>query len=183
MNRCPWPYLENNPLYQAYHDYEWGNPVHDDCLLFEKLTLELFQSGLSWLTILKKRDHFREAFDAFDISKVSKYDQTKIAELLNNEGIIRHKRKIEATIHNASIIIEIQKEYQSFDQYIWSFSQNKILINESLEQKEAFSNKVYLDLKKRGFKHIGKVTTYSFLEAIGVMNNHAPTCFLNMSRK
>lgn len=181
MQRCPWPYLEKSAIYQDYHDNEWGKPNHNDQALFEKLSLEIFQAGLSWLTILKKRDYFRKVFDDFDIQVIVNYQESKIQELMNDVGIVRNRSKIEAIIHNASIIFDIIDEFGSFDRYVWSFSKGQILMDESLEDKQAFSNNVWQDFKKRGFQRVGKVTTYSFLESVGVMNNHHPDCYLNSS--
>lgn len=173
--RCSW--LDtNNELYVKYHDEEWGVPVYDDDKLFEMLILESFQAGLSWSIILKKRENFKKAFDNFDIDKISKYDNSKINELLENEGIIRHKGKINAAITNAQIFKEIQKENGSFSKYIWSFTDSKI-IKAEYKTKSDLSDRIAKDLKKKGMKFVGSTTIYSYLEAIGIINNHQECCF------
>ena len=176
--RCKW--IEGKEdIYIKYHDEEWGKPIYDDKTLFENLVLESFQSGLSWITILKRRENFKQAFDNFDIEKIMKYDNEKIDELINNEGIIRHKGKILATINNAKVFKQIQEEYGSFSTYIWSFTDNKVLknTNENYKTKSKLSDKISKDLKKHGMKFLGSVTIYSYLEAIGIINNHEPNCF------
>lgn len=177
MNRCKWVDL-NSPIYVKYHDEEWGVPKYDDRELFELLILEGFQAGLSWITVLKKREAFREAFDNFDVKKVAKYDSAKIDELLKNEKIIRSRQKIEASINNAKIFIEIQKEFGSFSSYIWSFTGGKIIknTNDNLPVSSELSDKISKDLKKRGMKYTGTVIIYSYLQAIGVINDHETTC-------
>jgi DNA-3-methyladenine glycosylase I len=180
MNRCPW--CENNDLYIKYHDDEWGVPVHDDMKHFEFLTLEIFQSGLSWLTILKKRENFRKAFSNFDYSKISKYNEEKIEELMNDKGIIRNRKKIEATINNANKFIKIREEFKSFENYIWNFVDGAPIINkwekiEELPTKSELSDIICKDLKKRGFKFIGSIVIYSHLQATGLINDHLTTCF------
>ncbi len=176
MNRCFWV-NEKNPLYIKYHDEEWGEETHDDNLLFELLILEIFQAGLSWETILNKRDNFKIAFDNFDINKIIKYDNNKINELMQNKGIIRNKRKINAVINNAKIFLEIKKEYQSFNNYIWRFTDNKVLYIDSKVTKNELSDKISKDLKQRGLKFIGTTIIYSYLQAIGIINSHDKTCF------
>ena len=178
MKRCFWV-DENNPLYVKYHDEEWGVPNHNDRDLFELLILEGFQAGLAWITVLKKREAFREAFDNFDVKKVSQYDDKKIEVLLKNEGIIRSRQKIEASIKNAKIFIEIQKEFGSFSNYIWGFTDGKIIKNKNDKFKVStpLSDKVSKDLKKRGMKYVGTVIIYSYLQSIGVINDHETTCF------
>lgn len=176
MNRCFWV-NEKNPLYIKYHDEEWGEETHDDNLLFELLILEIFQAGLSWETILNKRDNFKIAFDNFDINKIIKYDNNKINELMQNKGIIRNKRKINAVINNAKIFLEIKKEYQSFNNYIWHFTNNKVLYIDSSVTKNELSDKISKDLKQRGLKFIGTTIIYSYLQAIGIINSHDKTCF------
>ena len=176
MNRCFWVNL-NNPRYIDYHDKEWCVPSHDDSYLFEMLVLESFQAGLSWECILNKRDYFREAFDNFDYKKISKYDESKILELLNNKNIIRNKLKIKATITNSKIFMNIQKEYGSFSNYIWSFTDNKVInhrgeVITSNELSDTISN----DLKKRGMKFVGTTIIYSYLQAIGIVNDHDLDC-------
>ncbi|MBS4538747.1 DNA-3-methyladenine glycosylase I [Clostridium sp. D2Q-11] len=180
MNRCDW--CKGDDLYIKYHDEEWGVPVHDDRKHFEFLMLESMQAGLSWITILRKRENFRKAFDDFDYEKISTYDENKIQELLNNEGIIRYRRKIEATINNANRFMEIQKEYGSFDKYIWGFSDNEVIMNNydnisEVPPKSDLSDRVSKDLKKKGFKFVGSVTIYAHLQAIGVINDHINSCF------
>jgi DNA-3-methyladenine glycosylase I len=180
MNRCPW--CGTNELYVKYHDEEWGIPVHDDKKHFEFLVLESAQAGLNWLTILKKRENYRKAYDGFDALKVSQYDKEKMEELMQNEGIIRNRRKIEASINNAKHFLEIQKEFGSFDNYIWTFVDNKPVINhwENISQVPAsseLSNKVSSDLKRRGFKFLGTTIIYAHLQATGIINDHLTTCF------
>ncbi len=178
QKRCSW--VEGSEdIYLEYHDNEWCKPVHDDEKLFEMLVLESFQAGLSWITILKKRENFRKAFDNFNIDKIIEYDNLKIDELLENEGIIRHKGKIEATINNSKIFKEIQKEYGSFDKYIWSFTNGETLkdTEENYQTKSPLSDEISKDLRKRGMKFVGPVIIYSYLESIGIIDNHEPTCF------
>jgi DNA-3-methyladenine glycosylase I len=180
MNRCPW--CGTNELYVRYHDEEWGVPVHDDRKHFEFLVLESAQAGLNWLTILKKRENYRIAYDNFEPLKVAEYDENKIEELLQNEGIIRNRRKIEASINNAKLFLKIQKEFGSFDKYIWGFVNNKPVIShiEDISKAPAtseLSDKVSLDLKKRGFKFLGSTIIYSLLQATGVINDHLTSCF------
>ncbi len=179
MERCGWKGLLSDPLYIEYHDSEWGVASHDDSYLFEMLLLESFHCGLSWLLILRKRENFRRAFDGFDPNIIATYDQAKVASLLDDSSIVRSRAKIEATISNAKAFLEIQKQMGSFSQYIWSFTLGEVLVGDFAngETTNWLSDKVSKDLKKRGFKFMGSVTTYSFLEAIGVMNNHAHYCF------
>ena len=173
-NRCTWAGSED--IYIRYHDEEWGVPTHDDGELFEMLVLESFQAGLSWITILKKRENFRKAFDNFDVVKVANYGEDKVNELLKNEGIIRHKGKIASTINNAQTFIEIQKEFGSFDEYIWGFTDGKIIKAEFLTESE-LSKQISKDLKKRGMKFVGPTIIYSYLESIGIIDNHQERCF------
>jgi DNA-3-methyladenine glycosylase I len=180
--RCPW--CLKDELYTNYHDEEWGNPVHDDKKHFEFLILETFQAGLSWHTILKKRENFRKAFDDFDALKVSKYNEKKIDLLLQDAGIIRYRLKIESAIANAKAFLAVQKEFGSFDAYIWGFVKNKQVKNKwkSLSEIPArtdLSDKVSTDLKKRGFKFVGSTTIYAHLQAIGVVNDHLVDCYRN----
>lgn len=175
--RCLWCNL-NNKLYVDYHDKEWGVPVHDDKKLFELLMLESFQAGLSWECILNKREYFKESFDNFDYQKISKYDTKKINELLSNNNIIKNKLKINAAINNSKIFMDIQKEYKSFSNYIWSFTNNKV-IYENDKTKSDLSDFVSNDLKKRGMKFVGSTIIYSYLQAIGVINSHDDDCFLH----
>ncbi len=180
MKRCEW--AEKNELESVYHDEEWGVPVYDDRILFEFLVLESMQSGLSWITILKKREDMRMAFDNFDYNIISKYDDKKINKLLNNEGIIRHKLKINATINNANRFIEIQKEFGSFSDFIWAYVDNKPIVNHYKDITEvpsstALSEKIGKDLMKRGFKFLGPTTVYSFMQAVGMVDDHMDYCF------
>lgn len=172
--RCNW--AGNDEIYIRYHDEEWGVPTHDDRELFEMLVLESFQAGLSWITILKKRENFRKAFDEFDVVKVASYDDDKVEELRLNEGIIRHKGKITSAINNAKVFIEIQKEFGSFDKYIWSFTNGEIIKAEFLTESD-LSKTISKDLKKRGMKFVGPTIIYSYLESIGVIDNHQKDCF------
>ena len=178
MKRCFWV-DEKSEIYTKYHDEEWGVPKYDDRELFELLILESFQAGLSWLTVLKKREAFRKAFDNFDIKKIINYDESKITELMNNSEIIRCKNKILATINNSKIFIEIQKEFGSFSNYIWGFTNNKTIKNTTGEiiVSSPLSDKISKDLKKRGMKYVGTVIIYSYLQAIGIINDHDKTCF------
>lgn len=178
MKRCSWV-DEKSELYVKYHDEEWGVPKYDDKELFELLILESFQAGLAWITVLKKREAFRKAFDNFDISKVAGYGEDKIAELLSNPEIIRSRGKIQAAINNAKIFIKIQKEYGSFSKYIWGFTDNKIIKNEQdkCPVSTPLSDEISKDLKKRGMKYVGTVIIYSYLQAIGVVDDHEKGCF------
>lgn len=180
MERCPW--CLGNELYIKYHDEEWGVPVHDDKKHFEFLVLESAQAGLSWLTILKKRENYREAYDGFNAEKVALYDDEKIAQLLNNPGIIRNKRKIEASINNAKFFLEIKKQWRSFDNYLWSFVDGKPIVNhwEDISQipgNTVLSIIVSKDLKKKGFKFLGPTIIYSHMQAVGLINDHITSCF------
>ena len=177
--RCDW--VGNTQIYIDYHDNEWGKPVHDDKELFEFLILETFQAGLSWLTILKKRENFRLAFNNFDFNIVSEYDENKYNELLNNKGIIRNKLKIKAAISNAKAFIEIRKEFETFDNYIWGFVNYKPIINswnknEDIPATTDLSNKISKDLKKRGFKFVGPTVVYAHMQATGMVNDHLIDC-------
>ena len=179
--RCPWP--EGKPILIDYHDNEWGRPMHDDNGLFEMLILEGMQVGLSWITVLKKRENFRAAFDGFDPNKVALYNEAKVNELLQNEGIIRHRGKIEATINNAKVFLEVQAKHGSFDKLIWGYVDNTPIINRfsSIRQippTSALSDKISEDLKKMGFKFIGSTTIYAFMQATGMVNDHLPSCFV-----
>jgi len=180
MNRCDW--CGNDPLYMKYHDEEWGVPVHADRKHFEFLVLESAQAGLSWITILRKRENYRKAYDDFDFIKVAQYDDEKTNELLQNEGIIRNKLKIAASINNAMMFIKIQEEFGSFDNYIWTFVDNQPLINHwenitAVPATTELSDKVSKDLKKRGFKFLGSTIIYSYLQATGIINDHITSCF------
>ena len=178
MQRCCWV-DEKSDLYKKYHDEEWGVPKYDDRELFELLVLESFQAGLSWITVLKKRENFKKAYDNFDVKKVSSYGDAKIQELLENSGIIRSKSKIAASISNAKIFIEIQKEFGSFSNYIWHFTDNKVIKNTSgkIPVSTPLSDKISKDLKSRGMKYTGTVIIYSYLQAIGVVDDHEKCCF------
>ena len=176
--RCSWATTD---LYRDYHDREWGKPVHDDTKLFEMLILEGMQAGLSWLTILKKREALRAAFDGFDYRKVTLYDQTKIEELMRDERIIRNRLKIESSITNAKEFMKIQKEYGSFDRYIWSFVgdtpiDHQLKSEDEIPAKDALSDQISKDLKRRGFKFVGSTIIYSFMQAIGMVNDHVIDC-------
>lgn len=173
--RCEWVEGKED-IYIKYHDEEWGIPKYDDEILYEMLVLESFQAGLSWITILKKREAFREAFDNFNTDKIVNYDENKINELLKNENIIRHKGKIEAAIVNAKIFKEIQKEYGSFSEYIWGFTDGEI-IKAEYKTKSELSEKISKELKKKGMKFVGPTIVYSYLESIGIINNHTKDCF------
>ena len=179
-HRCGW--CLGDPLYEAYHDEEWGVPVHDEQKLFEFLILETFQAGLSWITILRKRENFREAFDDFDYKKVAKYSEEKIQELLLNPGIIRNKLKVRSAVTNAQLFMKIQDEFGSFDKYIWSFVDHKPLQNKVENYKNApatteVSDKLSKDLKKRGFKFVGSTVVYAHMQATGMVNDHEVSCF------
>lgn len=174
--RCKWCNL-NNPLYVKYHDEEWCVPTYDDKILFEFIILEVFQAGLSWETILNKRESFREAFDNFDPEIIKDYNEEKIAELMNNKAIIRNRRKIEAAINNAKIFLEIQAEWGSFSDYIWHFAEGKV-VYETGQTSSALSDRVSKDMKKRGMKFVGTTIVYSYLQAIGVLNSHDEECFM-----
>ena len=176
MKRCFWVNL-NNKLYVDYHDLEWGVPKYDDHELYELLILEMFQAGLSWETILKKRENFRLAMDNFDYERIVNYDEEKINELMNNKGIIRNRRKIEATINNTKVFLSIQKEYGSFANFIWSFTNNDVLYIDSKITHNELSDKISSILKKKGMKFVGTIIIYSYLQAIGVINSHECDCF------
>ncbi len=178
--RCPWPKADE--MYIKYHDDEWGVPVHDDLKHFEFLILETFQAGLSWHTILKKRDNFRKAFEGFIPEKVARYGEKKCQSLMQDAGIIRNKLKIEAAIANAKAFQAVQKEFGSFDAYIWKFVKNKQVKNKwknisEIPAKTELSDRVSADMKKRGFKFVGSTTIYAHLQAIGVVNDHLMECF------
>jgi len=179
MDRCPWAKTD---LYAQYHDAEWGVPVHDDRLLFEFLILEGAQAGLSWETILKKRENYRAAFDQFDPATVAKYGQKKRKDLLSNVGIVRNRLKIEAAIQNAKMFLVVQDEFGTFDEYIWGFvgSQQKQNAWTSIKEVPATtpeSNAMSKDLKRRGFKFVGSTICYAFMQAVGMVNDHLIECF------
>jgi DNA-3-methyladenine glycosylase I len=158
--RCAW--VSDDPLYIRYHDEEWGRPVHDDRVLFEFLLLEGAQAGLSWITILRKRENYRKAFDGFDARKVARYDSAKINKLLQDSGIVRNRLKIQGAVANARAFLEVQKEFGTFDRFIWSFDDAKAMSK---------------DLKKRGFKFVGETVCYAFMQACGLVDDHAKDCF------
>jgi DNA-3-methyladenine glycosylase I len=179
MNRCGW--VNQDPLYIDYHDHEWGVPVYDDRLLFEYLNLEGAQAGLSWYTILKKRENYRKAFDNFEPEKIIGYDDNKIEELIHNEGIVRNKLKINAVITNAHAFLKVVGEFGSFRKYIWSFVGGEPIRNHFQEMKDVpavteISDKLSKDLKKRGFKFVGSTICYAFMQATGMVNDHIITC-------
>lgn len=178
--KCDW--CIGNPLMEKYHDEEWGTPVHDDQLLFEHLVLDGFQAGLSWQTILNKRENFRSAFDQFTIEQVAGYDQQKINTLLNDRGIIRNRQKIEAAINNARQVLKLQKEFGSFDAYIWGFTKGSTLhgtLNtlDEIPASTELSDRISRDMKKRGFKFTGSTICYAFLQAVGIVNDHLTYCY------
>lgn len=174
--RCAWCNL-NNPLYVKYHDEEWGAPCHGDHQLFELLLLESFQAGLSWETILNKRENFRRAFDNFDPEKIRGYRPEKVEALMADPGIIRNRRKIEAAVTNAEIFLDIQKEWGSFDRYLWKFTGRETILDTSVPPLSV-SREIARDLKRRGMKFMGETIVHSFLQAAGVINAHGPECFL-----
>ena len=179
-HRCGW--CIGDPLYEAYHDEEWGVPVTDDETLFEFLVLESFQAGLSWITILRKRENFKKAFDQFDYKKIARYGQSKIDALLQDPGIVRNKLKVNATVSNARAFLEVQKEFGSFSEYIWGFVNGKPIKNafqnyKDAPAKTALSDKISKDLKKRGFKFVGSTIVYAFMQATGIVNDHEVGCF------
>lgn len=178
VKRCSWV-NESSQIYKDYHDYEWGKPIYDDCKLYEMFLLETFQAGLSWLTILKKRNFFKIAFDDFDVNKIARYNEEKIDALLNDKNIIRNKRKINAAIRNAKIFIAIQEEFGSFSKYIWGFTNYQIIKNEDdvIKTTSKLSDDISKDLKKRGMSFVGSITIYSYLQAIGIVNDHEKKCF------
>ena len=173
--RCKW--VESHELFVPYHDKEWGVPVHDDRLLFEMINLEGAQAGLSWLTILKKRENYCKAFDNFNAAKIVKYDYAKKTMLLKNEGIVRNKLKINAVIENAKAFLEVQREFGSFEKYIWKFVGGKSLTEPKKQKAIAKSELMSKELKKRGFKFVGPTICYAFMQAVGMVNDHSPNCF------
>lgn len=178
--RCGW--CKGSHLYEAYHDQEWGVPVFEDKTLFEFLILETFQAGLSWLTILRKRDGFRTAFDNFDATKIARYNQSKVETLMQNAGIVRNNQKIKATINNAQAFIRIQEEFGSFSHYIWGFVDGKPIKNnfknyKNIPANTALSDSISADLKSRGFKFVGSTIVYAHMQATGLVNDHEINCF------
>ncbi len=179
--RCEWVNLKNE-LYVSYHDKEWGVPEHNDIKLFEMLVLDGAQAGLSWETVLNKRDNYRKAFDGFDPKKVAEYSEDKEKELLQNAGIIRNKLKIKSAIRNAKIFLEIQNEFGSFEKYLWGFVGFKTIKNKfnsisELPAKTELSDKISIDLKKRGMNFVGSTIIYAYIQAAGLVNDHIKTCF------
>lgn len=179
-NRCFW--CEGDPLYENYHDQEWGAPVYDDERLFEMLILEGFQAGLSWITILRRRENFRKAFDHFNIKKILAYGEEKHEELMQNEGIIRNRLKIRSVKTNAEAFVKVQKEFGSFSAYLWGFTNGKTLVNlpktkADMLATSPLSDKISKDMKKRGFKFVGSTIIYAYLQAIGIINDHFYDCF------
>ncbi|BDR58571.1 DNA-3-methyladenine glycosylase I [Xylocopilactobacillus apicola] len=178
IKRCFWA---NDPIEAKYHDEQWGRPEHDDQKIFEMLILEMFQAGLSWRTILVKRNNFRNAYDQFDYHKVANYNQNKIEELMSDPGIVRNRQKVNASINNAQEFLKVQAEFGSFDQYIWHFTNFKTIdhridSNNPAPAKDELSIEISNDLKKRGFKFVGPVTIYSLLQSIGIINDHELSC-------
>lgn len=184
LPRCTWP---TDPLMQKYHDEEWGVPVHDDRKLFEFMVLDAFQAGLSWKTVLHKRENFRKAFNGFDPATIATYDEAKYLELLNDPGIIRNRAKIRATIENAKAFLAVQKEFGTFDRYIWSFVSYHPVVNSwtslsELPAKTGLSDVMSKDLIRRGFKFVGSTICYAFMQAAGLVNDHVVGCFRHPSR-
>lgn len=178
--RCAW--CGTDPLYIKYHDEEWGVPVHDEHRLFEKIVLEGAQAGLSWITILRKRENYREAFDNFDVEKVAAYDDDKISRLLTNPGIIRNRLKISSAVSNAAAFLKTQREFGSFDSYIWSFTEGRTIKNsfDNISEIPAVSPEseiMSIDLKKRGFKFVGPTICYAMMQSTGMVNDHLTGCF------
>ncbi len=174
-SRCSW--AESNDQLKSYHDTEWGVPVHDDRQLFEMLNLEGAQAGLSWLTILNKRDNYHRAFDNFDANLIAQYDEAKRATLLQDEGIIRNRLKVNAFIENAKATLAMQQKYGSLDAYLWNFIGDQKLTQATHDQAADISKKMSKQLKKDGFRFIGPTTCYAFMQAVGMMNDHTPGCF------
>lgn len=178
--RCTW--AGDDPLYIDYHDNEWGRPVHDDNKLFEMLTLEGMQAGLSWITILRKREAYRKAFDGFDIDRILLYDNAKIGELMQNAGIVRNRLKINSVITNAKAFRQVQEEFGSFDKFLWGYAggkpiQNHWAAHSNLPATTELSDKISKELKRRGFKFVGSTIVYAFMQAVGLVNDHTEDCF------
>lgn len=183
--RCSW--CTADPVYIKYHDKEWGRPVHDDRLLFEFLILEGAQAGLNWLTVLKKRDNYRKAFDRFDADRIARYGDQKIRQLLNNPGIIRNRLKIRSAIANAKAFLAIRREFKTFDHYVWQFVDGKPILNhiphvKYLPAQTPLSQAMSRDLKKRGFNFVGPTICYAFMQAVGMVNDHTMDCFYYRAR-
>lgn len=186
LTRCDW--AGTDPLYVVYHDEEWGVPVHDDRTLFEFLVLEGAQAGLSWITILRKREAYREAFDNFDTRIVARYDEKKIGQLLGNKGIIRNRRKLESAVRNAGQFLEVQEKYGSFNAYIWNFVDGTPIQNSwknvsELPPYTSLGERISKDLKKQGFNFVGPTIVYSFMQAVGMVNDHITACFRHAELK
>ena len=184
--RCAW--VSDDPLYVAYHDREWGVPVHDDRTLFEFLILEGAQAGLSWITILKKRENYRRALDGFDVHQIARYDAAKVRALLADPGIVRNRLKIAATIKNAKAFLDVQKEFGSFNAYIWNFVGSKPILSDwptiaDAPAKTPNSDLMSKDLATRGFKFVGSTICYAFMQAVGMVNDHSADCFRHISQK
>lgn len=178
--RCGW--CEKDDLYRDYHDQEWGEPVYEDDKLFEFLLLETFQAGLSWYTILRKREHFKNAFDNYDYRKIAQYDEAKIQQLLQDPGIIRNQLKVRGTVTNAQKFMEVQQEFGSFSKYIWAFTGGKPIINDhqtlaTIPATTPLSDAISKDLKKRGFKFVGSTVIYAHMQATGMVNDHVASCW------
>ncbi len=178
--RCFW--VSDDPLYIEYHDQEWGVPTFDDTELFEFLILETFQAGLSWITILKKRENFRKAFDNFDYKKIANYSEEKYEELLQDAGIIRNKLKIKSAITNAKLFMEVQQEFGSFSKFFWNYTNGKPIVNvfdkrEDVPATTELSDKISKDLKKKGFKFVGSTVIYAYMQSMGMVNDHTTDCF------
>lgn len=184
-SRCPWP--SDDSLMLKYHDEEWGKPLHDDKKLFEFLVLESFQAGLSWRTVLHKRENFRKAFANFDAKKVARYDKQKVKKLLKDKGIIRNRMKIEAAINNAKCFLKIQKDFGSFAQYVWGFTNGKTIVNhpktlKDLPSRTPLSDRMSEDMGKRGFKFRGSTICYAFMQAVGIVDDHLNNCFRKIKK-
>lgn len=177
-NRCRWA-DPSSELYVAYHDQEWGKPEHDDQKLFEMLILEGFQAGLSWITILKKREAFRRAFDGFDPAVIAGYGPEKLEALMADPDIVRNRRKIQSAIQNAKAFLAVQEEYGSFDRYLWGFTDGQVILNtdDAVRASSELSDRISADLKRRGMKFVGTVIIYSFLQAVGIVNDHETGCW------
>ncbi len=178
--RCGW--CGDDELYVAYHDEEWARPVHNDRVLFEFLILEGAQAGLSWITILRKRENYRKALDGFDVKKIARYTPAKIARLLKNPGIVRNRLKLASAVTNAKAFLAVQREFGSFDNYLWGFVKGKAIVNRPRSMKNvpaqtALSDRISKDLKKRGFKFVGSTIIYAYLQAVGVVNDHLQSCY------
>lgn len=180
VERCPW--CGDDPLYQAYHDEEWGVPHHDDRALFEFLILEGVQAGLSWLTVLKKREHYRRVFDGFDPEKVARYSEHRVEQLLQDPGIVRNRRKVEAAVTNARVFLEVQAEYGSFDAWFWGFVDRVPITHHyrrfaDIPAETELSRRISRELKKRGFRFVGPTMVYALMQAVGMVNDHLVDCF------